>query len=126
MTAYENNVLSLTMFLSYPNLAMHNLNTGFMFVEFFLSRWSIQSDHLPSSWILGLFYAVFAWIWLQTHKIVYYPFVDPTMPLWKCLVCHIGLVSVFSVFFKLAEALESISGILRAPVLLASFACLIR
>ena len=79
---------------------LHNANLAMCAVEMVLGRVPLRMVHVPVGVLWGLHYVGFAWAWmLRTGGVVYYPFLDPTVPPSTSLPIHVALVAAFAAFF---------------------------
>ena len=61
--------------------------------------------------------------WLKRTGIVYYPFLDPTLPAPRAIAFHFALLAVIAAFFGLGAGVDKVASLLpfvvRAPLLYA-------
>jgi len=92
------------MFMLRPQL-MHNANLLLMVNELLLCSLPLELSHFNLTVIFGLQYVVGSWVWLRKTGVVYYPFLDPTLPSVMAIFLHMLLLialGVFSLFAYLA------------------------
>ena len=75
---------------------MHNANLLFIITEALLNRAAMIHAHYLFIISFGLLYVMFAWCWLHATGIVYYAFIDPTLPPRIACPIHIGLIVVLA------------------------------
>ena len=100
---------------------MHNANLAFMATELLVSSMPMCGAHAVFSMLFGLQYLLGSWWWLQRTGVVYYPFIDPTLPPRQSIRFHTALLAVFGAFFALGAAVARAATVLplavRAPLL---------
>ena len=98
--ARAKNVPQLRLLFSWRLQVLHNANLAMCAVEMVLGRVPLRMVHVPVGVLWGLHYVGFAWAWmLRTGGVVYYPFLDPTVPPSTSLPIHVALVAAFAAFF---------------------------
>lgn len=107
---------------------MHNANILFMATELLFNSLPILSRHLAFTVLFGLCYVPFSWVWVRRTGIVYYAFLDPTLPPRLSVPIHVGLVLALALFTSLGVLMQSLtSGFsfpLRALLVYSASCCL--
>ena len=102
---------------------MHNANTLFVVTELLLNAIPITASHFVFAALFGVWYVILSWVWLQKTGIVYYSFLDPTLPAPKAIAFHLGLVAVLAGFFALGALADQAAAfcplLVLAPILYA-------
>ena len=84
--------------------------------------------HFVFGALFGLQYVLLSWWWVRRTGIVYYPFLDPTLPAKRAVGFHLALLSVIATFFLGASLVDRAASFLpfalRAPLLYAGAASL--
>ena len=114
----------LARMLTWRPMCMHNLNLLFVATEMLFNGLPIVLSHALFPAIFGIQYVLTSWWWLKRTGIVYYPFLDPTLPPAKAIAVHAGLFGVLVAFFALRVAVANAASIaplaLRVPALYAA------
>lgn len=85
---------------------MHNANVFMLAVELLLNGMRLEKSHFPLAVLWGLNYVAFSWWWMRrTRGVVYYPFLDSTLPVRKSIPLHLILCLVLAFFFLVGCAL---------------------
>eukprot|EP00039_Didymoeca_costata_P001361 m.51855 g.51855 ORF g.51855 m.51855 type:complete len:320 (-) comp10758_c0_seq1:58-1017(-) len=84
---------------------MHNANVVFMSTELLCSQFTMDWNHFPVGVLFASYYALLAWVWLATMGVVWYPFLDPTLPVWKSIPIYLTVLVVCLFFFMFAAAI---------------------
>lgn len=110
----------IRLFFTWKTQFMHSLNIVLMVIELILNDMPCLPSHIPIGMLWGLYYVLFSWAWLRysSYSIVYYFFLDPTLPFRQSATFLIVLLTIFAAFFGLAVALDSISLHVRAVLCL--------
>jgi hypothetical protein len=105
---------------------MHNANLLFATSELLLNGMPILAPHFVFAGLFGIQYVFMTWWWLKRTGIVYYAFLDPTLPPKKSIALHTVLILALACFFALGAGLDRLALLVpfavRAP-LLAAAAC---
>ena len=93
-----------------------------------LNRMPLLVRHVVFASLFGLQYVALSWWWLRRTGIVYYPFLDPTLPPARSIPMHAALLLVLAAAFALGAAVDRAAAFLpfavRAPLLYAAAASL--
>ena len=88
----------------------------------------VLPTHFVFGALFGLQYVLLSWWWVRRTGIVYYPFLDPTLPAKRAVGFHLALLSVIATFFLGASLVDRAASFLpfalRAPLLYAGAASL--
>lgn len=96
-------------FFHWRPLVMHNINVLIAATELLLNRMTLRWSHFPIALLWGGYYVIFSWFWLRRVGVVYYPFLDPTLPARRSVPTVAILMSVLVTLFGLGVAIESIT-----------------
>jgi len=110
----------IQLFFTWKTQFMHSLNIVFMVMELILNDMLCLPSHIPIGMLWGLYYVLFSWAWLRygSYSVVYYFFLDPTLPFRQSATFLIVLLTIFVAFSGLAVALDSIALHVRAVLCL--------
>uniref|UniRef100_A0A6U4HM95 Uncharacterized protein n=1 Tax=Phaeomonas parva TaxID=124430 RepID=A0A6U4HM95_9STRA len=97
----SNNVVALRIMFSWFGLAAHNANVVLMAVELLLNRLSFNDSHMPFVIIYGLVYLAFAMYLWRATGVLFYFFLDYTLPF--AWVAYLALLGVIVASFKVTE-----------------------
>ena len=107
---------------------MHNANLAFAASELLYNNLPVLPTHFVFGALFGLQYVLLSWWWVRRTGIVYYPFLDPTLPAKRAVGFHLALLSVIATFFLGASLVDRAASFLpfalRAPLLYAGAASL--
>ena len=95
---------------------MHNANTLFMATELLFNSLPILSRHLAFTVLFGIWYVLFSWVWVRNTGIVYYAFLDPTLPPRLSAPIHVALVLALALFTSLGVLATSLTSGLPLPL----------
>jgi len=93
--------------LNWKSLVIHNCNVFFMATELLFNDLPLNFNHFPFAILYCLSYAVFSWWWLRRTGMIYYPFLDPSIPSFKSLFIHIALLATFFCMFVISYVISS-------------------
>lgn len=100
---------------------MHNANLAFAASELLFNNLPVLPLHFVFGALFGVQYVLLSWWWLRKTGIVYYPFLDPTLPAKRAVGFHLALLSVIALFFGLGALVDLAASFLpfalRAPLL---------
>jgi len=103
---------------------MHNANLLFATTELLFNSLPIVPSHFVFGALFAVQYAFMSWWWLKRSGVVYYPFLDPTLPAGRAISLHTAVLVVLAAFFLLGAAVDGAAGFLplgvRAPLLYAA------
>jgi len=88
-------------------LVVHNCNVLFMATELLLNDLPLDLKHIPYVVLYGTSYIVFSWWWLRRTGMIYYSFMDPSIPMMKSLFIHIALLVTFFCVFLIMYVISS-------------------
>ena len=92
-----------------------------MITEVLFNRLPIVLSHGLFAPLFGINYVLISWWWLHRTGIVYYPFLDPTLPPAQAIVAHTALFAILMAFFCLRVGASRLASyaplIVRASVL---------
>jgi len=94
-------------FFRWSQQAMHNLNVVFMGTELLLNDLPLNPTHIPFPVLWGTHYILFSWVWLRKTGIIYYPFLDPTIPPSISVKVFLLLTCILSLNFGLGLAIAT-------------------
>ena len=100
-------------FFTPSDLLMHNCNTLFMALELLFNDLPFTFSHFPLAVLWGFHYVYFSWVWMGFYGVVWYDFLDPTLP--KAIVTHLVLVTVLGVFFALGAGFAAGAAAISSP-----------
>ena len=84
----------------------------------------ILTPHFVFAGLFGIQYLLMSWWWLKRTGIVYYAFLDPTLPPRKAISLHAVLIFALASFFALGAGVDRLALLVpfhvRAPLLAAS------
>eukprot|EP00908_Phaeocystis_cordata_P026171 Transcript_864.p1 GENE.Transcript_864~~Transcript_864.p1 ORF type:complete len:393 (-),score=138.36 Transcript_864:29-1159(-) len=102
---------------------MHNANLAFAASELLFNSLPMLPLHFTFGALFGVQYVLLSWWWLKRTGIVYYPFLDPTLPAPRAIAFHFALLAVIAAFFGLGAGVDKVASLLpfvvRAPLLYA-------
>lgn len=109
--------------LSWRPQLMHNANLAFATTELLLNSMPVMISHFVFAVLFGINYVLVSWWWLKRTGIIYYPFLDPTLPAPKAIALHTLLIGILGAFFAIGAGLDHLALLLpfgvRAPLLYA-------
>ena len=94
---------SITRMLTLRPQLMHNANLLLMVNELLLCSLPLEVSHFSLCVIFGLLYVIGSWVWLRKSGVVYYPFLDPTLPSFMAISLHLLLLITLAVFALFAN-----------------------
>ena len=95
---------------------MHCANLFFILTELLLNALPILPADCPWAILFGLYYIALAWALVHRTSIIFYPFLDPTLPLKLSLPIHVGLITLVGLFFALGCALQTFHSLAPLPI----------
>lgn len=96
---------------------LHCLNLYFMLTELLVGRVPLLLTDFPYIVIFGLLYVAFGWAWCRyTGGVVYYPFLDPTLPPQHSIPIHLVLLIVLAAFHAAGCALQAADSVEWLPL----------
>ena len=75
---------------------MHNANLAFAASELLYNNLPVLPTHFVFGALFGVQYVLLSWWWVRRTGIVYYPFLDPTLPDKQAVAFHVALLSVIA------------------------------
>ena len=110
--------LTPLLFFSTNQQLMHVANLFLMLTELLVTSLPIIPADFTFPLLFGLYYIALAWVWMRRTNIVYYPFLDPTLPPQLSLPIHVGLFAILTLFFAIGCALQALhsSDLLPLPL----------
>jgi hypothetical protein len=94
-------------FFHWRPVVMHNVNVLIASTELLLNGMTLQWSHFPAALLWGAYYVIFSWFWLRHSGVVYYPFLDPTLPPLQSIPTAAVVLSVMVVLFGIGVVIES-------------------
>jgi hypothetical protein len=86
---------------------MHNANLLFMVTELLLNGAPVLPSHVAFAVLFGVWYEIFSWWWVHQTGVVYYAFLDPTLPPHKSCLILLALLAVLATFYSLGAYLAA-------------------
>ena len=86
---------------------MHCANLYLMLNELLFNAIPIVPADFWYVLLFALFYLALAWTFCQISSIVYYPFIDPTLPPKLAIPIYLGLVVILGAFYSLGCGLQA-------------------
>ena len=102
--------------LSWHPVILHNLNAVFVAGELVFSGCTIFAEDLPYALMYIVWYGAFSQLFMLRYGIVFYPFVDATLPPHVLLPIMLAMLGVFALFYNLGVAWSG-----APPTMLRSF-----
>lgn len=96
-------------FFHWRPVVMHNINVLIAGTELLLNGMTLRWSHFPVALLWGGYYVMFSWYWLRKSGVVYYPFLDPTLPPHRSIPTAAIVLSVMVVLFGCGVAVESLT-----------------